>query len=81
MSDKAAEDQTVELLEKIVRQLNVLIGLLLQPPGEELGTRRQQYDFLYTLGLGPTEIAEIYGVSHKTVSSEVAQFRKQKSKK
>ena len=81
MGDKTAQDKTLQLLEKIVRRLNVLTGLSLQPPGQELGTRREQYGFLSSLGLGPTDIAEIYGVSNKTVSSELSKFRKQKSKK
>ena len=81
MSDKGAQDETLKLLQRIVRQLNVLLGVLLQSAGEELGTRRKQYGFLSDLGLGPGEIADIYGVSPKTVSSEVSKFRKEKGKK
>lgn len=66
-----------ETLEKILQRLNILISLELNPFYEK-ATDRDKIDRLDSLGLKPSEIGEILGVSNDKVSKQLYAIRSKK---
>jgi site-specific recombinase XerD len=70
-------------LESTNRLLKVIIALMLRPKDERPMSLRQQIEVLYSLGIRPTEIAEILGRTATHVNKElsVSGIRKRKKEK
>lgn len=69
-------------LESTNRLLKVIIALMLRPREDKAMPLKQQIEVLYSLGIGPSEIAEILGKTPGHINKElsVSGLRKKKEK-
>jgi len=71
-----------ELLESIDRNLQIVIGLLLQSvPGADTRTLQDQIGDLTARGMRPNEIARALGKSANHINKELSLGRSRKQKK
>ena len=71
-----------KLLEKINRNLEIVVGLLLRGlPESEKFQLRERILLLNNMGIRPTDIATVLGISKNHVNVELSQHRNPKKKK
>jgi hypothetical protein len=59
-------------LESTNRLLKVIIALMLRPKDEQPTSLKEQIEVLYSLGIRPTEIAEILGRTDGHINKELS---------
>lgn len=68
-----------DITQTLIEKIDLLIKIQARLAVQEMSTQREKIVFLYSVGLGPTAIANLLGTTPKTVSVAMAKYKKSTS--